>query len=323
VTTWSKSGAVGVQRYLLSVGTAAALAGCGGMAPTPASADLGRGATPKPAAADAATTHSAAHAVAAFERQQHERAVELLNRRRLAESMVAWEVLVLLRPDVAHYRERLADVHRQVDGSVAERMPRAAAAARRGETETAMQQYLAVLALQPQNTAAADGLRALERDRNSRSYLGRHSRITLTRQAIGDAEMRAPAATDAVASSNDVEHAALLAGDGEIDAAIGLLERRMAAERRDTAARRLLANLWFRKGEALATVDRPAALDAVAQSLRIEPGEARAVALLRQLKARAANGAEGPARAGSAPARSMAVPAPAVTPAGNAARYRP
>lgn len=263
-----------------------------------------------PARTAQATPLPASHS--AFERQQRERAIESTRQRRLADAAFAWEVLTVLRPELPEYRERLAESQKLVDDAVADRLPRAAQAARRGDIEPATQQYLAVLALQPQNPQAADALRALERERNARQYLGRPSRITLTRRAAPDGEMatggpppsgavsarpsapallvaKAPSAVSpSVAStlpgSNDVEHAALLAGDGELDDAIALLERRLAAERRDTSARRLLASLYARKAEALVSSNRPAALDAVQKSLRIEPTEPRALSLLSQLK---------------------------------------
>ena len=261
-----------------------------------------------PARTALATPLPASHS--AFERQQRERAIESARQRRLADAAFAWEVLTVLRPEVPEYRERLAESQRFVDDAVADRLPRAAQAARRGDSEAATQQYLAVLALQPQNPQAADALRALERERNARQYLGRPSRITLTRRAVSDGDaiagvppsvaigspavappraltrplIKMPQSTAPPAGANDVEHAALLAGDGELEEAIILLERRLATERRDTSARRLLASLYVRKAETLVSSNRAAALDAVQKSLRIEPTEPRALSLLSQLQ---------------------------------------
>lgn len=138
-----------------------------------------------------------------FEQRQFERAVSLAQQKWLADAALAWEVLVVLRPDVANYRERLGEIRRQIDSAVAERLPRAASAAQRGEIDNAGKQYLAILALQPHNALAADALRALERERNKRQYLGRHSRLTITRRAAAEADMAvAPTAASASASAN-------------------------------------------------------------------------------------------------------------------------
>ena len=127
-----------------------------------------------------------------FEQRQFDHAVNLAQQKWLASAALAWEVLVVLRPDVPVYRERLADIQRQIDSAVAEKMPRAASAAQAGDIDSAARQYLAILALQPHNALAADALRALERERNKRNHLGRHSRSTITRRAAVEAEIAAP-----------------------------------------------------------------------------------------------------------------------------------
>lgn len=241
-----------------------------------------------------------------FEQQQRDRALGFALQRRLADAALAWEVLAALRPDVGEYRERLVDAQRQIDAAVTERLPRAAQAARRGENDRAAQHYLAVLALQPRNEEAADALRTLERERNKRNFLGKYSRVTITRRAIADAEM--PVGAGLVAGANDVEHAALLAGDDEFDDAIALLERRLAAEWRDPAARRLLANVYYRQAESLLRSDKAAAVAALERSVRLDPTVARAVARLRQLKGGAA-ATPADAASGASPARTTIKPA--------------
>lgn len=225
--------------------------------------------------------------LSAYEQQQRDRALAFMRQRRLADAAIAWELLTVLRPDVAEYRERLGEAQRQIDTAVAERLPRAALAAQRGELDNATQLYLAILALQPLNEPAADALRAVERERNKRNYLGKFSRITLTQRAMAEAEMPANAGTASggLAGQNEVEHAALLAGDGELDDAIGLLERRLVLEPKDQAARRLLADVYYRKAESLLPRDRPGAVAVLQKSARVYPSEPRAVNRLKQLKA--------------------------------------
>ena len=233
----------------------------------------------------------------AYEQQQRERALAFARQKRLADAALAWELLTVLRPDVAEYRERLADAQRQIDAAVAERAPRAAQAVQRGEIDNATQLYLAVLALQPLNESAAEALRALERERNKRSYLGKFSRTTLTRRAMAEAEMPVSvgANSGALAGRNELEHASLLAGDGEFDDAIGLLERRLVLDPKDGAARRLLADVYYRKAEALLPRDRPDAIAALQKSARTYPAEPRAANRLRQLESAAVMPAAGAA----------------------------
>lgn len=220
-----------------------------------------------------------------YEQQQRDRALAFARQKRLADAAIAWELLTVLRPDLPDYRERLAETQRQIEAAVAERAPRAAQAAQRGEIDNATQLYLAILALQPLNEPAAEALRGLERERNKRNYLGKFSRSTLTRRAMADAEMPAnvSAGSGGLAGRNDVEHAALLAGDGEFDDAIGLLERRLGLDPKDIAARRLLADVYYRKAESLLPRDRPAAITALEKGARTYPAEPRAANRLKQL----------------------------------------
>ena len=239
--------------------------------------------SPAPAPAPAPAPQSA------YEQQLRDRALAFMRQKRLADAVIAWELLTVLRPDIADYRERLADAQRQIDAAVAERLPRAAQAAQRGEIDNATQLYLAVLALQPLNEATADALRALERERNKRNYLGKLSRATLTRREMADAEMPAnlSAGSGGLAGRNEVEHAALLAGDGEYDDAIGLLEHRLVLDSKDLAARRLLADVFYRKAESLLPRDRAGALAALEKSARTYPADARAANRIKQLNSAA------------------------------------
>jgi hypothetical protein len=246
---------------------------------------------------------------AAYERKLQDQVSTALRQKRLADAATASELLTVLRPDDAAYRAQLADVQRQIDAGVASRLPRASQAAQRGELDQATQLYLSVLALQPSNDAAADALRAIERERNKRSYLGRFSRVTITRHAVADAEMSAGVAAG-MAERNDLEHAALLAGDGEYEDAIGLLERRLAGDRQDLATRRLLADIYYRQAESLLPRDRPAALAALEMSARAYPAEPRAANRLRQLRQPERRAAVAASPAAASSAGSVARPTP-------------
>lgn len=259
---------------------AAVVCGCESTPPAPPPAVAATATEANVPAADPVQTP-----VQAFERRQRERALGFAREKRLADAALAWEVLLILRPESSEYRERLAEAQRQIDLSSTDRLSRARQAAQRGDVDAASQQYLAVLALQPGNEQAAEALRMLERDRNKRNYLGKFSRNTLTRRAMADAETK-PGNGNAMASRNELEHATLLAGDGEFDDAIALLERRLQVNRGDDAARRLLARIYHGKAVAILDRDRPGAVVALEKSVRLDPANAPAALQLKQLKKR-------------------------------------
>jgi len=211
----------------------------------------------------------------AFEQRQRERALNLTRDGRLADAAVAWEVLIVLRPDVSAYRERLDGVKRQIDSTVAERLPRAAQAARRGEIDGAMQLYLGVLAVEPDHAKAADALRALESERVKRNFVGKYTRYTLTRRSISDGEIKyAPKLEE----RNELEHASMLAGQGDFDDATALLEQRLKSNPREAATQRLLADLYFQKVQAQQGLDKAAAIRWLERSVQLDPRHAAAKA---------------------------------------------
>jgi tetratricopeptide (TPR) repeat protein len=108
---------------------------------------------------------------------------------RLADAALAWEVLAALKPQRNEYRERLAATRSQIQSAVDDRLGKATAAHKRGELDGAVQHYLAALALDPTHEAAAEALRAIERERQKR-HAGRLARDPLQRRANGEADPR-------------------------------------------------------------------------------------------------------------------------------------
>ncbi len=209
-----------------------------------------------------------------FETRTLTRAAALERQGRLAEAAFAWQALMLLRPE---HGEHLAALNKRIQTLAAERLQRARQAQMQGNTAAAEAGFLGVLAVQPGHAEAAASLRSIERARMQR-VLGQPSRVVLTRR-FSTAPNIKPAAADAL----ELEHVAMLAGQGDVDDAIGILERRFAAQPRDDATRRLLATLLFKRAQALQTSDPPAARASLARCLRLEPGHADAAALLEQL----------------------------------------
>ncbi len=256
----------------------------------------------------------------AYEVSQRARAVELERQGQLAEAVLIWEVLSTIRPRHEDYRERWQEARRKAAAAAAERVQRGDQAAARGQLDTAATNYLAALALQPDQQKAADGLRGIERERVRRNHIGKLSRHTLTRRAMSDAEMTPPASTTPSAvgrpaepaaaisavrdvdksaskvpdrsSSQDrieVEHASLLASQGEYDEAIAMLDRWLAAgHARDEAANSLLADVLFQKAESVADADPATAIAALERSIQLNRKQPRAAQRLKQLNTAAA-----------------------------------
>ena len=140
-----------------------------------------------------------------WELTQRERAESLTRQGQLAEAALVWEVLKTIRPQVSDYRNRWQALQVQIGQAVAERLQQAEAANARGQLDAASRGYLSALALQPGNPRAADGLRAIERERNKRNHLGKLTRHTLTRRAMAEAEMPPAAAAPAAPAASAVK----------------------------------------------------------------------------------------------------------------------
>jgi len=260
------------MRRLAATVCVAALAGCASPS------------TP-PGAAASAVNGTSMTSPPSFEQQYRELASSAQRQGHLADAAIAWEVLTVLRPESREFREALADTRRQVDAAVADRLPRATQAQRRGDLEAAAQLYLAVLALQPDSTPAADALRSIERERVKRQQLGRLSRLTLMRRGTEAMGTNEKAVAPVGADRNELEHASILARQGEIDSAIGLLERRIAADRNDRAARDMLADLYERKADdVLAARDTAGAITLLEKSLRLDASDVHVAERLKQLR---------------------------------------
>jgi hypothetical protein len=196
-----------------------------------------------------------------------------------AQAALALEVLVLLNPRA--HQERQAELNKRISQTHAERLQRAQQELAAGRLEAAEQLYLSALALRPQSGDAAQALRAIERTRNKRDYLGQSSRITLTRRyAVPATTAQAAAQLDA---SMEREHAAMLATQGDTDAAIAILEDQLARDKADRATRSMLVELYVKKAQGLRGQDLPASRAALAQALRLVPDHTGALALMKQL----------------------------------------
>ena len=214
-----------------------------------------------------------------FGQQQRAAADAAARQGRWRDAMRAWDVVMALQPgdaDAAAQRQR---AEAAAQAGVAERLPRARQAQQRGDSDSAARLWLEVLALAPQQAEAADALRSIERGRAKRAALAGTSRA-----ARAAAPEMASGAAHSAATRNALEHASLLAGQGEIDAAITLLQPLAGARNADPSLRGLLSDLYWRQATRLAPIDRAGAIRALERWLRLQPSHSAAQQLLRQLR---------------------------------------
>jgi tetratricopeptide (TPR) repeat protein len=270
----------------LLAAAALALGGCASAPPAtaPAPADV---ATP---AVVRSTEPAAANlALSEFEARQRQVAEAATRQGHWADAAWAWDVVLALKPGDAAALSRRSQAVAATQAGVAERLPRARQALQRGDGDAALQLYLEVLALSPGQAEAAEALRNIERDRVARQHLGQLSRHTLTRRAVAESMVRPGTSGAATAvpevQRNEVEHASLLAAQGELGAAIELLKPLAEARKGDPGARALLADLYQRQAENLAGANPAAAIDALERSLQLNPTNRQARARLAELRA--------------------------------------
>jgi tetratricopeptide (TPR) repeat protein len=242
-----------------------AVAGCAGrgqvvVAPTPNTPT----ATPPPAAANSNP------ALIEYEARQRETADSATQRGRWAEAILALDVLQALRPTDASLVQRRAQAEESAKLVASERLRQAKAAQQRGDSEAATRLFLEVLALQPapaMQLEAAEALRALERERVARQHLGVAARLAFARSPLQEKLNAKPAS----AGRNDVEHASMMAAQGDVSGAIALLKPVNAEANADPSARRLLADLYLRQAEGLWPQQRDAAINAAERGLKVDP----------------------------------------------------
>lgn len=298
-----------LARLAGAAGILAWLAGCASGPATPPPQEPAPSAPP-PRAQPASDPWSAP--LEAFAQRQAELAQAAARRGHWADAIAGWEVLQALEPDRAEWPQRIAQGQRSARELAEQRWQAARQAQQRGETDQAVRAYAEVLALTPDRTEAADALRQLERDRVRRQHLGQLSRNTMARQ-LGPALVAmtamtraaqapaaaataptagspgapaAPAATpEADGDRNVMEHASLLAGQGEWSAALATLRPLALGRRPDPQARALWVDIHLRQADALVQQgDRPGAIAALERLLQVEPQHPRATARLRELQ---------------------------------------
>lgn len=216
----------------------------------------------------------------AFERQQRDAADAAARQGRWADAIWAWDIVLAVKPHDTEIARRRAQAEGAARAAVPERLASARAARTRGDIDTAARIYLEALALAPDNAVAAEAMRELERERVRRFQLGQPSRVVMSRRAPVDGRSLGVETEE----RNELEHASMLASQGELNGAIATLQPLAGPRRGSPALRALLADLYVRQAEQLAATDRAGAIAALQRSLQVDPNQPQAAQRLRQLR---------------------------------------
>lgn len=214
-------------------------------------------------------------AMRSFASQRRDAAELAAKQARWADAAWHWQVLLALDAQDATARTGLAQARAAATAAAAERMQQARQAQQRGDRDTAVKLYLEVLVMVPDHAAAATALRDMERARTRRGNVQGYRPVFAT-----------PSVRPATQNGdrNDLEHASMLAAQGDADAAIALLQPLATGPQADAAARAQLADLYFQQALRLEPQDRAGAVAALERCLRLAPGHRQAAAKLKALR---------------------------------------
>ena len=254
------------------------VAGCASVPPEPPSSAHSTPAETRPPA-------RGEDALGGFERRYRSLAEAAMQERRWVDAVWAWDVVLALRPRDDTALQQRAKAQALADEAAADRSTRAQQARQRGDIDAATRLYLETLALAPGERAAADALREMERQRARRgNVMGyRSPGLNLVRRPNDGGYMLLPQPR-AATGGNELEHASLLVKQGDLDAAIAMLEPLAKTKKPDPAVASRLADLYWRRGEQLAGKDPKAAIDALQRCLQLAPGHPQASARLKVLR---------------------------------------
>jgi len=214
-----------VGRACLAATLSLTLVACVTVPPEPA-------VVPKPAA----PTYSQA------ETEYRNRALALTAERRWSEALAQWEVLLLMRPESAEYREQADRARKQIAEGVAQALAAADQAHRRGDLDRASTQYLRALNLDPGNATAAQELREIERERTRRAYLNRPPRTSM------GAAPAAPYPRGSNEALSDLDVGTMLLRQGDAAGAAQAFQRQLQRAPTDPIAKAGLADASFQLG---------------------------------------------------------------------------
>jgi hypothetical protein len=237
---------------------------------------------PAPAPAPAPPPNPHAAALAQFELDQRARARQAQIDGRPADAQLAWAAVLALVPADAEALAGFDQAAALARNLAQERVRRAEQARARGEVEAAMRWHLEALAHDAGLAESAQALRTLERERALRnapptSFARAMSPTTQPATA-------APTGSRANPFAPELDNAELLLAEGDLDAALALLEPVSRDPRADNTLKQRTCELLLRQAETRATSRRAEALAAVQRCLRLLPQHAAAQRQARTLR---------------------------------------
>ena len=245
----------------------ALLAGCAQVPPAP---------TESPAVAPRLSTQDERVRLAVAKHQQL--ASQAKQAGDLAAAATQYQVLTLLAPNDARFRNELAATRAEIGRRVKESLAAGNAAMRSGDADRAAEAFLKVLALDPENAEAARDLRDIEMQRLSRIQAGRAAKAGGA-GAVANAASRAAGAprTPASAASDayDLEQPLEMFKAGDTTGGLRDLKAYVDANPNDKAARNRIGTAVYDRARELedqGAREQALALYEQAVALRGDPG---------------------------------------------------
>ena len=168
----------------------------------------------------------------------------------LAGAATQWQIVLLLAPQDRQAAERLAAVRASIGKAVADELAIGRDALRRGEIEQAQHSLLRVVALDPYNKQAVDGLREIDRQRTMRQGAERAARVQ-AEQSMVAAKNRSARRPPSEASDYEIEQSLELLRAGDSAVALAEVRRYVVTNPRDRALRERIARALHLRAQEL------------------------------------------------------------------------
>jgi len=160
----------------------------------------------------------------------------------LAAAAAQWEVLTIIEPDDATFRQELASTRAAIAQSTAKYYQRGMEALKTGDSGEAARLMLRTLALDPTQDRAAETLRGIEEDKIGRIQSARASRVRRNEEYARTSENR---------HSYDLEQAIELFTAGDAEGGLRELQRYVGDNPGDKAGRKRIADVVFEQAQKL------------------------------------------------------------------------
>jgi tetratricopeptide (TPR) repeat protein len=193
----------------------------------------------------------------------------------LATAATQYQILTLLAPNDATYRNELAATRAEIGRRVKENLAAGNAALRSGDSDRASEAMLKVLALDPENIEAAKSLREIEAQRLSRIQAGRAAKAGGA-GAVASSAPRAPrTGASAASDAYDLEQPLEMFKAGDTAGGLRDLKSYVEANPTDKAARSRIGTVVYDRARELdeqGSREQALSLYEQAVALRGEPG---------------------------------------------------